>query len=208
MLMKLNRIEKTSRAAPRTGACLALLLTLGAWQVPAAAGEADDAGRASLARMPKGELPGIPEVAHERMRYLNGRWKVRTEFLDPNGKVIQTTNYLSEAHWLIQDRVVLLTHDAPEQGVLSKAMVFWSTDDKKFELVDVNQKGELWFLSGDLDEEVFTSAPKKMPNGRDIILKFTHFNIQPETFEVYMEYSYDDGATWTRGQHQHASRIR
>lgn len=151
-------------------------------------------------------LPELPDEARHRLEQVLGRWRVEAEFLAPDGSVARRVEWENRAEWVLDGRVVLLTHDAPALDVLSKAFVFYSAEDEEFYVVDVNRKGELWILSGGLDAFVLTSRPKRTDDG-EMIVRFTHDPGDDDSMLVRMEYSLDDGATWTLGQRQRLTRI-
>ena len=164
--------------------------------------------QSELDALPDSALPPIPAEAKRRMEHSLGHWEVRAEHFDAEGKVVRTSGWENSAEYLLEGRLVLLTHNAPKLGSISKTLVFYSDSEEKWYLVDVNQKGDLWILSGDLDREVITSEPKKREDGRTVIIRFTHENIKDDSFEALMEYSYDGGASWTKGSRQYLTRTK
>ena len=119
--------------------------------------------------------------------------------------MVSTAAWVNRGEWLIADRVLLLTHDAPELQVLSKTFVFYDTEEELFRLLDVNQKGETWSLSGRLDSPIIVSEPRKTTAG-EMIVRFTHEDVDENTLRAIMHYSLDDGATWVESQRQTLKR--
>ncbi len=152
-------------------------------------------------------LPPLPPEALRRLEYALGSWHVRAEDFDPEGGVARTTEWRNHAEWLLPGRLVLLTHDAPELGSISKTLVFYSIEEETWYLVDTNQNGQLWILSGGLEREVITSRPKKMPDGRTLVVRFTHENVEADSFEALMEISFDQGETWRESSRQYLRRL-
>lgn len=136
-----------------------------------------------------------------------GRWQVKADQFDAEGNVVRTLEWQNHAEYLLPGRLVLLTHNAPQLGSVSKTLVFYSLDEEKWYLVDVNQNGELWILTGGLDREVITSQPRKTADGRTLVVRFTHENIEDDSFEALMEVSFDLGKTWRRSSRQYMTRI-
>ncbi|MDG2170177.1 MAG: hypothetical protein P8L44_19885 [Opitutales bacterium] len=62
-------------------------------------------------------------------------------------------------------------------------------------------------LTGGLDEYVISSTPKKQPNGRELTIRFTHTNIQEDSFEAIMETSIDGGKSWWARYRQYLTRL-
>ncbi|ANM30635.1 hypothetical protein ABI59_15230 [Acidobacteria bacterium Mor1] len=146
-------------------------------------------------------LAPLPEEARRRLEQLLGRWSVETEFYDAAGQVARTTHWENHGEWLIPDRLILLTHDAPELQTLSKTFVFYDPVEQLFRMLDVNQKGDTWSLSGKLDSPVIVSEPRKTTAGT-MIVRFTHEDIDAQTLRAIMHYSLDDGETWVKSQRQ------
>lgn len=62
-------------------------------------------------------------------------------------------------------------------------------------------------LTGGPDEFVIVSQPKRRPDGRDMIIRFTHSNIEHDSAEALMEYSFDGGKSWRNGFRQSLTRV-
>lgn len=146
----------------------------------------------------------IPEEAQKRLDHMIGRWLLKTDYLDRNGEVRRTVNGTEEAKYIIDKRVVELTTTI--QNTNSKGWVFYNINEQKFYLTSVDSSGDLWILSGGLDAYIITSQPKKQPNGREVTIRFTHSNIQEDSFEAVMESSIDGGQTWWTRYRQYLTR--
>ena len=59
----------------------------------------------------------------------------------------------------------------------------------------MDARGELWVLKGGLDEYVMTSPPKAQEDGRVITIRFTHIDMEENSFTAVMEFSHDEGRT-------------
>ena len=94
-----------------------------------------------------------------------------------------------------------------DSGAVSKGHMFYSFRDKKFYMTSVDANGDLWILSGGLDKFTLTSRPRKRRNGSEFLIRFTHENIKPNSFEALMEMSVDGGKTWFRRSRQFLRRI-
>ena len=167
----------------------------------------ESARAAASAELPGSPWPDVPAAARERLEHALGRWHVRADFYDSQANVVRTVEWENEAHYVIEGRLVLLTHDAPSLGMLSKTFLYYGQDDGKLHLVDVNQNGDLWLLSGDQDGSVIRSQPKKRADGHEIVIRFTHENVEPDSYEARMDYSLDNGKTWRLSQRQYLTRI-
>ena len=149
----------------------------------------------------------IPEEAQKRLNHIIGKWELKTEYLGRNGEVRRTVTGTEEARFIIDDKVVELTTTIPEQNQFSKAWQFYNAAEEKFYLTSVDAKGDHWVLSGGLDEYVITSQPRTQANGRELTIRFTHTNIQENSFEAVMETSVDGGKSWWTRYRQYLNRL-
>lgn len=149
----------------------------------------------------------IPDAARQRLDHHIGEWAVRTEVLGRNGEVVRTTTHQESATYAIDGRVVEVTIDAPN-GSVSKAWMFYNTVAGEFCLTSVDARGDLWVLTGGLDEYVTTSQPRSHPRGGTVTMRFTHTNIEEDSFEALMEMSRDGGETWFQRSRQFVTRRR
>ena len=154
----------------------------------------------------QGNLGDIPAEAKQRLDHHIGVWDVRTEYLDQTGNVVRTVLGVDTARYIIPGRVVELTTVIAELSFVSKAWVFYSIPTKEYTLTSVDVRGELWVLRGGLDEYVLTSLPKSQEDGRVITIRFTHIDIEENSFTAVMEFSYDEGRTWHVGYNQYLRR--
>ena len=100
--------------------------------------------------------------------------------------------------YVIPGRVVELTTENLAQGSISKAWMFYNVAEGQYYLTSVDAKGDLWVLSGGLDDYVLTSKPRPHPRGGTTMIRFTHTNIEQDSFEAVMEMSRDGGRTWRK----------
>jgi len=146
----------------------------------------------------------IPEEAKKRLDHIIGRWSFKTDNLGRNGEVRRTVEGTEEAKYIIDGRVVELT--TVVNGAVSKGWIFYNMAEQKFYLTSVDGSGSLWILSGGLDAYVITSQPKKQANGRELTIRFTHSNIQEDSFEALYETSIDGGKSWWQRSKQYLTR--
>lgn len=149
----------------------------------------------------------IPAEAKKRLEHHIGKWTATTEYVDQEGKVFHTAVAHDEAKYTIEGRVVELTSYVPEQNHTSKAWFFYSIPEATWYLTSVDNHGDLWVLSGGLDDYIITSRPKPHPEGGTIIIRFTHLNIEADSFDAIMESSRDEGKTWTKVFNQRVERV-
>jgi len=149
----------------------------------------------------------LPAEAQKRLDHHVGEWDVRTEILGREGQTLRTTTARDTAEYIIPGRVVELTTVSNEQTV-SKAWMFYNAAAEKFYLTSVDARGDLWILTGDLDEYVLTSEPKPHPRGGTLTLRFRHSEIKPDSFKALMEMSRDGGKKWWIRSRQTLTRRR
>ena len=157
-----------------------------------------------LARQTAAEYPA---EAKNRLEHIIGKWQSRWEYLDSTGAVVGSITGSEEAKYLIGEQVVEMTTVVPARNSTSKAWMFYNQNEQKFYLTSVDAKGDFWLLTGGLDQYVIVSQPKRQPDGRDMIIRFTHSNIQHDSAEALMEYSFDDGKSWRTGFRQYLTRV-
>lgn len=149
--------------------------------------------------------PPVPEEAVQRLRQLHGRWQFQTEYLNAAGEVTGRTSGTEEVEWLVEDRVLGMTSRLDGDRVGSRAMWFYDRTTLEFTLVSVNgSTGELWVLGGDLDQWQIRS--RVTPPGSAQI-RFTHYDVEQDSWRALMEYSTDGGDTWLPGFRQVFSRV-
>lgn len=161
----------------------------------------------SAAAQTPGPRP-YPEEALRRLRHLEGVWRMESDLVNRAGEVVRTEVIVDTLAWLVPDRILGLTSHQPGSNAASKGMWFYDTVGERFYLVSVGPAGELWTMSGTLDEWTITSLPKLRPNGREVIIRFHHHDITEDSFAATMEQSIDGGETWRVGYRQRLTRLR
>lgn len=151
---------------------------------------------------------GIPAEAQRRLEMILGDWQSTWEHLDAEGKVVHTSTGTESARWTIEGRVIELTTHVPERHSHSKALMFYNQTEELFYLVSVDQRGDLWVMSGGLESYVITSRPHRNPDGSEVMIRFTHHEDDADRFRAVMELSQDNGATWTKQTLQTLERVK
>lgn len=142
----------------------------------------------------------------EQLRSTHGRWAVVTEFLNEDGTVARSATGMYEFEWVVEDRVLRGRSEIPELQQRSSILFYINERSRTIEMVSVGADGFLWIMKGPLGGEtrhtqVFTAA-----GGVQRQLRFTRYNVASDAFQSRMEYSDDDGRTWTPGNHQQFRR--
>lgn len=157
-------------------------------------------------QMQQREAP-FPEEARSRLNYAIGIWDSKTESLDRDGNVIKTTHSESERKFVIEDRVVEIAGVLKESGKTFRAWEYYDVESGKYTLTSIDRKGRLFTMSGDLGEEFqWTSEPQKRPDGSSFAMRFTHYDIEPDSFTALGEISRDGGKTWRAFTRQSMTR--
>lgn len=151
-----------------------------------------------------GAPPASPALRHsvEQLRASIGRWNVTTEFLRPDGSVAKTVEGTYAFSWVVPDRVVAGRSDIPELRQSSGLLFYVNESQATIEMASVGGDGKLWVMTGPLGGEVRTTPPYRTTAGGVGRLRFTRFKVAEGAFESRMEYTEDDGKTWTPGNHQ------
>lgn len=167
-----------------TTALIALALALVA--PPAFAQDSDDALARSIAQL----------------RSAVGRWHVVTEFLQPDGSVARSIPGSYTFEWVVEDRVVSGRSELPELQRTSAILFYVNEAEARIEMVSVGADGKLWIMIGPLGGETRYSQEYETGDGGKAQLRFTRYNVSPDSFESRMEYTTDGGASWHPGNHQ------
>ena len=138
-----------------------------------------------------------PAEARYRLDYLVGTWDVYDEVLDEDGNVIGTTHSINHTEYFLGDSV-LQTTIIPDEGMPRKTIRFYDKEKGVFYEISAGTEGDLYILSGGPDEFIMTFTSRNLRDGVYPIGRFHHINIEPNSFEAYMEVSYDNGETWER----------
>lgn len=140
--------------------------------------------------------------AVEQLRHTNGNWLVTTEFLNEDGSVAKAVQGTYRFNWVVPDRVLSGQSEIPE--LKQRAGILFYVNEKKLtvEMVSVGADGNLWIMAGAAGEEVRTAQPFRSLDGKETQLRFTRYNVKPDSFESKMEYTQDGGKTWLPGNHQ------
>ena len=156
---------------------------------------------ASAATVASEDKPALQRSV-EQLRQSIGRWDVVTEFLNDDGSVAKSVDGSYEFAWVVPDRVVSGRSDIPAMKQTAGILFYVNEKKGEIEMVSVGADGRLWIMTGPLGSEVRTTAPYATSDGGSGQLRFTRYNVAPESFESRMDYSQDGGKTWKPGNHQ------
>lgn len=149
----------------------------------------------------------LPEVAIERLEYAIGEWDIRSENLDVSGAVTGTTESGQIATWLVPGRIVQMRDRDSDGSGGGRSWWVYDARANAWTLVSIGvDDGSVWVLKGNLAEWRITSEPRDRPNGGQAMIRFTHYDIEPDSFWALMELSLDLGKTWTPRYRQHLTR--
>lgn len=152
----------------------------------------------ALILMPlQGNSTDLPEEARSRIDYLVGTWDVYEDALDENGNVVETVHSVNITEHLIGD-TVLITTIIPDEGGIRKTMRFYDKAAEIFYEISVGEEGDLFILSGGLEQYVMNFKSRQLRDGRHALGRFIHTNIEADSFEALLEVSRDDGKSWER----------
>ncbi len=125
-----------------------------------------------------------------------------TDFLKPDGSVAKSVTGTYEFSWVVPDRVVAGRSEIPELKQVAGLLFYVNEGARQIEMSSVAGDGKLWIMTGPLGGETRVTQPFKTTRGGVGRLRFTRFNVAKDAFESRMEYTEDDGKTWTPGNHQ------
>lgn len=144
-----------------------------------------------------GQATVMPEEARSRIDYLVGTWDAYEDVLDDEGSVIETRHSVHITEYFLGN-TVLVTTVIPDEGPVRKTIRFYDVATDTFYEISVGIEGDLYVLSGGLDEYVMSFRSRQMVDGRYPLGRFIHTSIEPDSFEAVLEVSRDDGKTWER----------
>lgn len=149
----------------------------------------------------------IPAEARKRLDYAIGKWVSKTEGLNQRGEVVRTSYSEDQRRFVIDDRIVEISGVMRESGNAFRAWEYYDERTGKYSLTSINSKGQVMTMSGGLEGEFrWTSEEQKRPDGSSFLMRFTHYDIQPDSFKALGEYSKDGGKTWIPFSRQHLTR--
>jgi hypothetical protein len=148
------------------------------------------------------DLAEVPEEAARRFEHILGRWSSTWEWIGPDGEAVGTERGTETARWAVEGRLVELTTEIEGRPGPSKAWMFWSAPAGLFHLVSVGPNGDLWTLSGGLEEFVITSEPRLQPDGRTMVIRISHGEESEDRLTAVMEYRYPPAEAWSVGFRQ------
>ncbi|MEZ5330605.1 MAG: hypothetical protein R2991_00830 [Thermoanaerobaculia bacterium] len=138
-----------------------------------------------------------PPEAVRRMEHVLGRWESTWEWVDAEGTVVYVEHGTETGRWALEGRLLELTTEIEGRDGPSKGWMFWNAPAERFQLVSVGWDGDLWILSGGLEEYVIASEPKAMPDGKTLQIRFTHGEAGPDTLTAVMEMRGSSEEPWT-----------
>ena len=155
---------------------------------------------------PREEEP-LPVEARQRLDYAIGSWVSKTESLNQRGEVVRTSFSEDQRRFVIEDRIVEITGLLRASGKAFRAWEYYDERSGKYSLTSINRDGRLMTMSGDLEGEFqWTTEPMENPNGGTLMVRFTHYDIEPDSFKALGEISRDGGETWTAFSRQTLTR--
>ncbi len=164
----------------------------------------------SMLAMPFAEASEIASPAMtsavQQLRHAVGLWDVTTTRYDDKGAVAGVASGTYRFDWVVPDRVLSGRSDIPEWKQSAGMLFYVNPVRSTIEMSSVGPDGQLWVMSGPAGAETRTTPPTPLADGRKMQLRFTRFNVSNDCFESRMETSFDGGASWKPGNHQHFKR--
>ena len=146
--------------------------------------------------------PTPSPAAVEQLRHVIGLWNVETDFIGDNGTVAASVTGQYRFGWVVPDRVVSGMSTIPELNQASAILFFVRPSRHEIEMTSVGPDGTLWRMIGPDDSETRTTPNRTMSDGSTLMLRFTRYDVTPNSFQSRMESSTDGGATWSIGNRQ------
>ena len=147
------------------------------------------------------------EISQEELRHSIGRWDVVTDLLQEDGSVMTTTHGTYEFHWIVPDHIAAGKSETQEMNLASGILFYIKEKEGEIEMASVGTGGKLWIMTGPLGGNVRMTPEDKNERGGMSRLRFTRYNVLPNSFESKMEITRDGGKTWKPGNHQRFVRL-
>ncbi|MEM8695657.1 MAG: hypothetical protein AAGE05_06505 [Pseudomonadota bacterium] len=161
---------------------------------------------ALLAIAPLSAQPAAPpepsSIAVEQLRHAIGLWNVETDFLAADGSVAQTLTGQYRFGWVVPDRIVSGMSAIPDLNQASAILFFVRPSRSEIEMTSVGADGHLWRMVGPDTSETRTTPNTPMADGSSLMLRFTRYDVEPNSFRSRMESSTDGGETWRAANRQ------
>jgi hypothetical protein len=150
----------------------------------------------------RGQTPTDLDLSVAELRESIGVWDVRTEVIGPQGEIARVAQGTYDFSWVVPDRVVIGRSESPELGQASGILFYIREAEGEIEMVSVGADGRLWVMTGTLGSDTRRTPEYATADGGRGALRFTRFNVAPDSFESRMEHTEDGGETWLPGNHQ------
>ena len=145
--------------------------------------------------------PPLPQKAKARLERMIGTWESRWDYLDKEGNVRRSVAGTETMRYLVEGRVIGMSTRVPETGSYNESLVYFNVKEDRLYLVSVDPSGQLWKLTGEADGHVLAAEPVKLPDGREMMIRFTENETGPRFSRGR------DGAQLGRGRDMEA-RVR
>ena len=155
----------------------------------------------------QGDPQPFPEEARQRLDYAIGKWVSKTQAIDPKGKVVRTSYSEDERRFVIDDRIVEISGMMRESGMVFRAWEYYDVRSGMYTLTSIDREGRLITMRGELGDVFrWTSDSRELPDGSSFQMRFTHVDIEEDSFTAVGEVSRDGGKTWTVFTRQYLTR--
>lgn len=142
---------------------------------------------------------GPPELA--QYDFLIGDWEVEITWYLP-GQEPSKAKAKWHNHWVVNGNVVMLEWRGPQ--FTGAEIRQWHPRQKKWVGVNVYPdfgSGLNEVTAEFIDDKMYVTIPTVGPNG-PFISRETYYDIEPDSYKMKSEHSFDDGETWERGLYE------
>jgi hypothetical protein len=145
--------------------------------------------------------------AVQQLRQAAGHWNVTTTRYGENGAVAGVASGTWHFDWVVQDRVLSGRAMIPDWKQSAGILFYVNERRSTLEMASVDSDGQLLVMSGPAGAEIRTTSAIALPDGRQMLQRYTRYGIASDRFESRMEKSYDGGTSWKLGHHQLFVRV-
>ncbi len=151
------------------------------------------------------DRPVAPAI--EQLRHIVGHWEVETDFFGSDSEILGTYSGTYVFRWVVKDKIVSGHSQLPQLQQKNALLFFHRPETRELEMISVGLDGRPWRMIGPDDSEIRTTPNTTMPDGKQLILRFTRHSVKKDSFQSIMESSTDGGKTWQLGNRQRFRRM-
>lgn len=158
---------------------------------------------AAVAQNEKDDDP-LREKAMEFLSWEVGTWRSREEILDADGNLARTQEFTITYEWTLDNTALHMEVRDDGKKDWSQVIKFYSPKDKEIIFFDVSTTGEYYLMRQDVESKTVLIKPNELG---DFLFRLRHMRRTENELDFVIEYSNDDGQTWTLTRRTYSKRV-